>query len=306
MTASGTLILDFFDEMYFVLDNCFEKGADSQILNKVWDTCREVYARTYFRHEKKQTLHQSSWLDINNHFYALAQRYWGIIAGNHVDRVIFDDVPHLGGAVIIYHLCKVLNIETIVCSHGFFADTFLVARNIESLGLDTPGNDWEKPSVVMEEQPSTPVYMPKKLGMSRFQFIKGYAYHASHIAAKTMTLSFFWNKASLEKSKRKLLRHMEAFAIQNSSSGSYSEYDSNASYIYFPLHLQPEMSTDIFGGRYADQILAIEELARKLPEGMAIYVKENPKQSTYMRDPSFYKRLLAIPPCDICPSGFRH
>ena len=55
------------------------------------------------------------------------------------------------------------------------------------------------------------------------------------------------------------------------------------------------MTTDILGNQYCDQLLAIEELARALPSGMLIYVKENPKQTAYMREPSFFTRLRAIP-----------
>jgi hypothetical protein len=74
-----------------------------------------------------------------------------------------------------------------------------------------------------------------------------------------------------------------------------TDYDSSVRYIYFPLHYQPEMSPDVIGGVYADQLLALEELRRKLPDDIRIYVKENPKQSIYAREPSFFKRLAALP-----------
>lgn len=37
-----------------------------------------------------------------------------------------------------------------------------------------------------------------------------------------------------------------------------ADVDFNKKYVYFPLHLQPEMTTDAIGGIYRDQILAIE------------------------------------------------
>lgn len=52
--------------------------------------------------------------------------------------------------------------------------------------------------------------------------------------------------------------------------------------IYFPLHLQPELTTSFMGQTYTDQCLAISALMAVLKsQGRAftIYVKENPKQS---------------------------
>ena len=51
-----------------------------------------------------------------------------------------------------------------------------------------------------------------------------------------------------------------------------------------------------------DQALAIEHLSMLLPDNCAIYVKENPKQRHFMRDPLFFHRLNRIPSVQIVPS----
>ena len=68
----------------------------------------------------------------------------------------------------------------------------------------------------------------------------------------------------------------------------------NERYVYFPLHLQPELTTSALGGEFADQISAIEELSSILPNDLYLYVKENPKQNEAYRGKLFFKRLKKL------------
>ena len=81
-----------------------------------------------------------------------------------------------------------------------------------------------------------------------------------------------------------------------------NEVDLNCNYVYFPLQLQPEMTTSTFGGGYSDQLLAIEQISRLVPKEHFIYVKENPKQTGRMRGSNFFNRLFRIPNVRILPS----
>ena len=79
------------------------------------------------------------------------------------------------------------------------------------------------------------------------------------------------------------------------SSRFFLDEPENKPYIYFPLHLQPEMTTDVLGGEFADQVLALETLRAMVPDYIAIYVKENPKQTGRLRSEAFFERIAKLP-----------
>ena len=56
--------------------------------------------------------------------------------------------------------------------------------------------------------------------------------------------------------------------------------DFEKKYIFFALHDQPEKSSQPEGIEFGDQILAIKQLANKIPDEFIIYVKEHPSHFT--------------------------
>ena len=74
----------------------------------------------------------------------------------------------------------------------------------------------------------------------------------------------------------------------------YDEADFKENFAFFPLHLEPEMSISLFAPFYTDQLWLAKQIARSLPAGFKLYVKEHPAMFGY-RPRSFYRELKKIP-----------
>lgn len=65
-------------------------------------------------------------------------------------------------------------------------------------------------------------------------------------------------------------------------------------FAFFPLHFEPEVSVQVFGRPFQNQIEVIRNLALNLPIGMKVLVKEHPRALGF-RPLGYYRKLLEIP-----------
>ena len=75
----------------------------------------------------------------------------------------------------------------------------------------------------------------------------------------------------------------------------------NVPFVYVALHFQPERTTSSLGGPFADQYLLVDLVARCVPRGWKVYVKEHPSQfyppfcGERSRHLDFYTDLQRVP-----------
>jgi len=93
---------------------------------------------------------------------------------------------------------------------------------------------------------------------------------------------------------RSLLLYLHVLKLEKQYKNALYTPQEGDQYIYFPLHLQPELSTSPMAGAFVDQHLILEILARSIPENFLIYVKEHPTQNLQKRSTDFYSKLTRI------------
>ena len=215
--------------------------------------------------------------DFNNQFGAI----YSLLTEKRPDIILFGNVPHGGHDFLLYRIAKKLGLKTLILFQIPVLPRFMLLESFENFD-DLVRNDNNEDLKLPEIKP--PVYMNKKNK----------------------------KRISLKRKVKKIIKKIINI-IKNTDNYHYEQIDDtkknkfqlelkkhdnkipeNSPFIYFPLHLQPEMTTSSLGNEYLDQVLAIERLARKIEPKIKIVVKENPKQTHYQRPRNFYERLKSI------------
>lgn len=74
----------------------------------------------------------------------------------------------------------------------------------------------------------------------------------------------------------------------------YDPIDTNEEYAYLPLHTEPEAYPMLLAPYYTDQVWLAKQVARSLPAGFKLYVKDHPTMMGY-RTRAYYRELKKIP-----------
>ncbi len=209
-----------------------------------------------------------------------------------VTHVLFSIVPIIGFDYLCYLAAKRLKLSVTMCYQSIFPDKFFFCHTLEDFGsfkevkskeiVTKPKIDWGFKKDLF--------YMKGTVRMNRQ--VSPWA----RLIRETM-------RYGLRKSSKPMRYSgvVENFIQAKEFQTYYPQFAKQAhdisiekKYAYFPLHLQPELTTTGLGGGYSDQLDAIERLSEMLPKEWLIYVKENPKQGHEQRAAEFFRRLAAI------------
>ncbi len=301
------------------------RGADLPLLAQpefrtMVETAVDQLHRTAptYRYRSHNIQNLQDYLDT---YHILAEAMAQKLLETRATHALFMNVPHVGYDTILYHVAQAMGLHVTVLSQTIFSNQFFSMRRIEDQGLFNPSGITAPPMPIERGSAPELFYMDprwqKESPRGRIG-ARAVASFLRHVALRR-PLSLL-NPAYMVSTLRRIARiygtlpdwrdpfarffHDNELAyFEHLADHETADFDLDRPFVYVPLHNQPELSTSALGGIWRDQLLLIEALAADLPEGWAIYVKENPRQGAYARGPMFFHRLKRIKGVTLLPSA---
>lgn len=243
----------------------------------------------FSREKRSRGLDVHELLNIAKNYF----RYFvWLLSFKKIDVVLFSVMPIIGLDYVCYLAARRLNVETVMCYQSLFPNRFFFARELEDFGIFSGVS-----SEILGAPPAIDWGYKKDLFYMKGQVIKSRRINPSYRLLKDFL------RYGIRKSK-KPMRFSGAFENYTQAKEfdeNYKRYakkqtdlDLTVDFVYFPLHLQPELTTTGMGGAFSDQLDAIEVLSEMMPPGWKVYVKENPKQGFEQRGAEFFNRIRSL------------
>ena len=257
--------------------------------------------------------------DYLDYYHILADAISNEMLTKKINHVLFFNIPHLAYDTIIYQIAVSLEIPVTIVTQSLFSDKFFSLNKIEDYGNFNKKNKTKIDKLV--RLPKLNLFYMKKIKqknenpghinfMTILQLLMFVIFKMpSSIVRPIYIFKILLRIQKIYKSFPKWRDPFAKFFHENELSyfEHLAEFEKNKinfeeKFVYFPLPMQPEMTTSAIGGEFRDQLLALERLSNILPEGIKIYVKENPKQGSYARGPLFFHRISRIKSICFIPS----
>ncbi len=228
-----------------------------------------------------------------------------------VDSIVFLRQPQSLNEAILYQVARALNLETYLLLETVFENRFFSLGKLEDCGefsdiefsSDCPQYADDK-IIFLEDSTQS------KIVCTGFTFA-----NVKKILLFLLKIKSFRVLDPIYVFKRAIHLHDAPIEINNwcdpfakffcRSRTSYFEFLSidyskefilNSQFIYFHLQSRSELISEFLINRYADQVLAIEQLARIIPKGCKIVIKDESNDGADYLTPMFFHRVNRISP----------
>ncbi len=214
---------------------------------------------------------------------------YGFLREHACEELVFFVIPHHPFAFTLFSVARQLGLRTRFFAQVQMKDTYVVSHSIEVM-FRAFGREYARMREAGELAPLE--------GRLQREFDRRSGRHKPFYMSGAdlgwRGRAYRWTKKNLRPDS-----HLRVHRTVSNAFGYWRARrplpPSGERFVYFPLHLQPEATTSPMGGVFVDQYLAIEMLARALPPGWKVVVKENPAQAFAKRDLGFYEQLARTP-----------
>jgi hypothetical protein len=246
----------------------------------------QTFVEMYSRHWYPMKISEGSYRD---YFHLYIDFFSGLFADKGFSAAIFANAPHEGPDYVAYLIAKARKLKTLIFYQSIFENRTFISDGLDIFNEHIINGRAENDESRLQAAVQTAV---DSIGRWAYmQDVAGRADLSYLTLLKNTRLHFKKNPFLLAKIAAEAL----AFLQEYKRFATVPTDLAATKYIYFPMHLQPELTTATLGGVYCDQLRALRELSQKLPPGYKILAKENPKQTAFKRPRGYYRSLTQIP-----------
>lgn len=263
------------------------------VLSFVASKAHEIY-ECYSRHHYLRSINGRSAQDYSYLMATHVEWAYELLTRHKPDVVLFANIPHEGYDNVLHEVARFLGIRTVMFLQVPFSPRHWVLDGhkpvSESLAAALGPAGAERADELVQ------TFLEQLDGKGTYFYMK----HIRPIAIPTVGEIL----ASLLKGRFKQAVAGSLAAVQQSAyetrlhtlvAGS-PPIQPGLAYGYFPLHLQPELTTSALGeALYFNQVVALRHFAEVCQQaGMSVVVKDNPKQNFSHRSAYFFDAVGGI------------
>jgi hypothetical protein len=278
---------------------------------------------------------------MRHHFWEAARYTLGMFRKYPIDAVVCSNRPHFFWPFVCQSVAKMLGIPVKFYHYTSFGSVMIHEEYSDNLTVK-PDETFQPETMTGEEysfiesvygnsyvnSPATNKHFDDSLAQQQYGAMRD-AYETVRYFAKKSWQSFWLSDQQLKEYGPGALRlkrgswmrtrlyvsfvkmHFYQRHLNRTYAHLMKQPNLAAPYVYFPLHLQPELSTLPWAGAFDDQFLAANILSHALPDGWRLYIKENSVQLRKYwlrldlpkgREVRNYEELAALPNVTLLPA----
>lgn len=261
-------------------------------------------------------------LDREAYFHYLVIYFLKYTFNNKPDIFLSTDSPHSHAQYLLFEICSFLKIPTFKFNNFVFSPILFI-ENIKTGVRFTKnkGSETEKLNSkiienineyilnIKEKKESYTIFYVanQKKNKVRFKkfitkfFIDNFKDIRHHLGLLLKNKTSNINPYKLSFFSRLKIRRIKTKRLTKENHKAIFKMDYEKKYVYYPLHYEPERTSNPDGDDYQDQFKAIVKLRSIVPEEIQIIVKEHPYQLYYYpdkgsrgRSPLFYELIKNV------------